>query len=259
MLLTWQGVRFEGIKKGRTSPLLLGCERLDGDQIFRGSFVVKAVGLPEVATFTLAQECAGSVLAAAAGVIVPEVALIELPPEFVTATSGDLEQFGLQIEAGMAVGATYLQGLAPMNRNPTLRDDEIEAAARIYAVDLALQNPDRRTDNPNCGYHRKMITAYDFEAAFSFRMLIGAKPDACDVTTFGIHNRHLFFAALRGKPIQWRPICRAICSLNGALLEPIRQQAPQTWQPILDSISEHLTMLTGRADDLEAQIRRSLS
>lgn len=258
-MYTWQAIRFEGLKKGRTRPLLLGCERVDGAQVVRSTLVVKAIGLPEVATFTLGQECAGLVIAKAVDVSVPEVGLVDLSPEFVEATAADLKSFGLTVQPGTAVGAAYLQGLAPVNRNPQLREEEIPIAARIYALDLVIQNPDRRTDNPNCGYYRKMLTAYDFEAAFSFRLLIGPKPDPCDVSSFGIHRSHLFFEALRGKSVQWTRICHSLCSLDSSTLAGIYNQAPPNWHAVFDSIGAHLVALRGRAAALETQIRRSLS
>jgi hypothetical protein len=44
----------------------------------------------------------------------------------------------------------------------------ISSAVRVFGFDMAFQNCDRQSDNPNCLIHDGVVVAFDFERAFEF-------------------------------------------------------------------------------------------
>ena len=86
----WQAVWFEGVMPaGRTRPLLLGCVRGNPARRERRRFVIKAIGLPEVESFSLAHEFLGCRLARAYGLAAPRAEVVELSAEFLTAAEAE--------------------------------------------------------------------------------------------------------------------------------------------------------------------------
>ena len=145
---------------GRTRPLLVSCVLAgvadpEGDQAVaaeRQTMVTKAIGLPEVTETSLFAEYFGSILATEFGIDAPRAVLVDLSPDLFAAAEAQLARWRVQPRAGRAVGLEQRRGLLPLDRfTPIKTDSEVAEAARIYAFDLITQNPDRRTDNPNCG------------------------------------------------------------------------------------------------------------
>jgi hypothetical protein len=151
-----------------------------------------------------------------------------------------------------------MTGLAPMARYPVLRDEDVPAAAAIYAFDMAIQNPDRRGENPNCGYHAGQLVAFDFESAFSFRLGI-LNPDAWAVTRFGFRTRHVFYKSLTGKPVNWAVFGVSIKKLGGPALEAAYGTMPRSWQTPAKPIVDHVAALVEHADDFTEELGRSIT
>ncbi len=156
--------------------------------------VTKALGLPEVTETSLFAEYFGSTLAIEFGIDAPRAVLVDLSPELLAASEAQLAAWRVQPRAGRAVGLEQRRGLLPLDRfTPIKTDIEIAEAARIYAYDLITQNPDRRTDNPNCGSYGGRLVAYDFEMAFSFLYAIpGTGGEPWEVARLPFVANHIF-------------------------------------------------------------------
>ena len=191
MLDIWEAERLEDVLgNGRTQPLVIGCVRRTttatgadelgpgGGSGSRRSMVVKSLGLPEVTQGGRCAELFGNLLARELGVDTPAPALVDLAPEFIEAIKPALSPRGLHPLPGLAAGCEYFQGgFASAVRGAKLAPEELAQAARIYAFDLLVQNPDRRPEKPNCAQRGVRFIAYDFEMAFSFLLVIGQKDE----------------------------------------------------------------------------------
>jgi hypothetical protein len=209
---------------------VLSCESRSASASERGVFVVKAPGLPEVDGILCSRELIGHLLARALGVRTPEPAVVEISPDFVVATSHELKELGLSISSGPAFGCRRLVSLANVTRLTTNAPDRLVEAARIYAVDMMIQNPDRIGRNPNCAVGPEGLVAYDFDQAFSFLYAIGQAGEPWELTKVGKMPRsHLFWEVLRAQPIDWRGILKAIEALDDGVLRAIEAVVPTAW------------------------------
>jgi hypothetical protein len=113
-----------------------------------GLFVVKFRGAGQGARALLAELLAG-LLARAAGLPAPELALIDVPEAFGRSEPDPEIQDLLRASRGVNVGLRYLDGA--FNFEPTAAGEFIspELAARIVWLDALLTNPDRTHRNPN--------------------------------------------------------------------------------------------------------------
>lgn len=220
---------------GRTKPLLLECAHVDGDTERRCRYVVKAIGLPEVFDFTLCHELIGCRLARLFGLAAPNSALVNLTPQFLDAVGDDLERAGLQPIPGLAVGVEHVRNLYAFPASPTLGENEIVEAARIYAFDLATQNPDRTARWPNCGRAPDGLVPYDFENAFSFRFAL-LKPEPWEASRLGFAKQHLFHGQLSSADVDWASVFGPMAAAGIKPIETVCGTIPDSWRPIGDDI-----------------------
>lgn len=141
MIAVWDALFIEeSLEAGRTRPLVLSCESRTPGAPERGVFVVKAPGLPEVDGIFCCRELMGHMIARAVGLRTPEPAIIEISDDFVNVTRRELAALGLSISSGPAFGCRRLVSLANVTRSTTNAPERLSEAARIYAVDMMLQN-----------------------------------------------------------------------------------------------------------------------
>ncbi len=117
-----------------------------------GLYVVKFRGAGQGAKALLAELVVGG-LARAAGLAVPELALIEVLAPFGRTEPDPEIQDLLRASQGINVGLRYLDGA--FNFSPAAAGDLIDPAlaARIVWLDAFLINPDRTHRNPNLLLH----------------------------------------------------------------------------------------------------------
>lgn len=130
-----------------------------------GKFVVKFRGAGQGARALLAELLVAG-LAEAAGLPVPEVALIELDDSFGRSEKDPEIQDILRQSAGLNVGLRYLEGA--LNFDPAAAAELVSAelAARIVWLDTFALNVDRTARNPNMMVHQGKIWLIDHGAAF---------------------------------------------------------------------------------------------
>ena len=243
----WNAERLDGVLTGgRTSPLIVDCSPTSADSSLlplsgRKSFVVKAIGLPEVTQRGLFCEAFGNLLARELGLETPRPALIAIDAAFVNANASSLAAYNIQIKPGLGVGCEYFKGgFAGIIPDAFRTADEMIQAGRVFGFDLLAQNPDRRPDKPNCAYLKGNLMAFDFELAFSFLLLIGQEGQAWEVSKHGIAPKHLFFKKLRGMEMDWKAFTDTVSKLNGAQLAQVMQGLPGQWQPWTAKVQQHL-------------------
>lgn len=259
MIETWEPRRYEGTsREGRTHPILLDCARRRGDSILRATFITKCDGLPEVTQGGLLNEVFGHAAAQALGVYTTTAAVISIDEQFAEQVNTAFAEARIEhrLRPGFAFGCEQIRGIGQVG--PVLRDREIRDAQHIYGLDLLIQNPDRTAVRPNCGLHGGRVLAYDFDQAFSFRLLLGAPLDPCAVTTHGIASKHLFYRTLRNGPIDWTEFRDGVRSLSPEWLRSVCDALPESWKDAAQPWCEHLTAINARVDDFSAELVRSL-
>ncbi|HEU0014781.1 MAG TPA: HipA family kinase [Longimicrobium sp.] len=145
------------LREGGTLPAVV--ETHDG-----GLWVAKFRGAGQGAKALIAELLVG-MMAEAVGLPVPELALIELLPDFGQTEPDPEIQDLLRASVGVNVGLRYLDGA--FNFHAKSADGIIgpELAARIVWLDAFTTNPDRTARNPNLLVHDRRPYLIDHGAA----------------------------------------------------------------------------------------------
>jgi hypothetical protein len=216
--------RIAGVAGGGSSrPLLVETEA--------GRFVVKLVGGPD-GPRALAAEWIGTSLAALAGLPTLELAALDLDPELAAPLVESELREAVQRGAGLCLGLRELSG-ARQARARELEQADDDFAVRLLWVDLLLQNPDRRSENPNVLSRDQALIAIDHASALPFHhdwVLSEALPSK-DLAPPSTH----VFASRAARLPQWHPHLRPL--LSRELLLEVCAELPIEWlgQPSFDS------------------------
>ena len=253
MLETWEAERFEEIKEGgRTRPLVIEGsfvppEKVDKiTDIFSASkrlMLVKSRNA-EVTEVHLFSELFGNLIAREFGVFTPRPARVRISAEFVAALKLSAITQHIKIEPEYGIGCEFLSGLAPLANFATSNSSELPDMQAIFGADMLMQNPDRRSQKPNCASFRGRHLAFDFELAFSFLLpLFGEQPPAWAIDQQGFHQNHLFYRELKRRQadLDWTPFLKHFEVLMRGRAQEILASAPAHWSAYAEKVSVHLS------------------
>ena len=219
--------------------------------------MTKAIGLPEVQSFSLVHELLGARLARAYGLAAPRTEVISISSALLDAIRPDLDEAGVRLDPGLAVGSELVPDLMPFAVPVHLADNELAEAAAIYVFDLLIQNPDRSLTSPNCGRVGSRIVPYDFETAFSFRLAVG-RPDPWMVGELPFAKHHLFHNALKTAIVDWPFVFSQFRALPTTVVADVCSTIPEAWAEVADDVRAHLTSVIDHWSEFERQISKSL-
>jgi hypothetical protein len=217
--------------------------------------------MPEVTRESLFNELVGALLAKRLGLIPPEPAIVLLTEQFVDAMARELSNRGLHVMPGPAAGSRYLPGLAQWVVGAVPTADELEQMTLIYAFDMAVQNPDRRVGNTNCGMRGGRLLPFDFEMSFSFLLAIGGLSHPCDISKHGISRTHCFRAALNARraSVSWKTFTDLFARLSDANISDVVTSVPDDWQCNSGRVRDHVNAMRKDLARLEIELQRSLT
>lgn len=220
MLLSWEAVGFVDVRRGgRTQPLVLRCRQ----NAQRATKLVKALGLPELTQSSLVCELMGNLLARQMGVFTATPCIVSISDEMAQSLQGQ----GYTVQAGLAVGCDYLENVKGWDAPRTLSAAQMQQALCLFALDMLAQNPDRRPDNPNCGFTQAgELWAYDFEMCFShcFVPLLGGSSET-------LARGHLLYPYLRGQEHDWNLLAQHLAGLGDQQWwSTLMYNIPEAWR-----------------------------
>ena len=270
MVEIWEARRLANVlQTGRTRPVIMDCELVLeppilssehlGEHVFDNRLmVVKGLGSPELTLTGMANEMFGNLLAREFGIFTGEPAVVNISQTLAHSIRPSLNPHCLN--AGLAAGSElHRAGLVAINPYITYLPEEIAEIARLYAFDLLVQNADRQKDNANCAMSGKRVFAYDFETCFSFLQLFGTLPNPWELSTFGIHEKHVLREVLRRQNINWTPFVDNLSLLTETRILEIASKLPTEWQANIPAISAHLLVMAEHASELAIELQRSIS
>lgn len=133
---------------GRTRPAIVVCETAAGDQI---DVVAKFSASCDQGVVNLAREAVAACLAADPGLPIPKPFLLDIQPEWAAGVADPVARAAIQRSAPFAFGSTWVgPQVSAWNDGTLLRLAMHPAALGIFVFDAIIQNPDRRSSNPNC-------------------------------------------------------------------------------------------------------------
>lgn len=248
---------------GRTKPAVFLCEDLDGNSA--GEFVVKLRGGIDAGVVGLTCELLSSLLAAELGLQTPNPAIVEIDPAIggllgprdsemarIIRNSGGLN-FGSEVLVG-GYGVWPIDKGVPASLKPLAGD--------IFSFDALTQNPDRKTNNPNCLWKGEDIFLIDHELAFSFLYQIGepADPWSLHGKAGDFLNEHVFYRELKGQEIDLARFQGAFEAISDGDLAAIFDQIPREWNnDSIPKISNQLRSVRDHAADFVKQVKWRLA
>src|SRR5581483_2998494 len=247
------------ISSGRTNPAIFLCEDESGNNA--GEYVVKFRAGTETGNTGLCSELVASLLAGELGIARPMPAIVEIDPrmgELLSAKDADVAAI-IRKSGGLNFGSKVLVGgYATWPINESIPASLIQLAAEIYAFDALIQNPDRKTNNPNLLWRDKEIYIIDHELAFSFLFQIGdpAEPWKLAGQAGNFLADHVFSRDLKGKAFDLNRFKRALGQLTDSTLDSLIDQVPIEWKNSnLSKIRNHLVTARDRSGEFIEQVK----
>jgi hypothetical protein len=207
----------------------------------------------------LFSEYYGNQLARELGIGTPEPALVNISQELIDALRVSLSNYGINPQPGIGVGCQYFRGgFTSPQVSIDLTIEERAQAAAIYAFDLMVQNPDRRSDKPNCAFLGKDLVAFDFEMCFSFLLAILQRGEPWEVSKHGLGPNHFFYPNLKKHSADWDPFISMCSKLDAASLDQLFSEVPDSWQEWARKVREHVLDVIMYLNDFKMELQRSL-
>lgn len=247
------------MESGRTGPILCACTDQNG--ALAGEFVIKLLQRMGIGVAGLLHEFLGSRLASHFGILVPEPVGVTIEPEFAMALADRNPELAASVQAsiGLNFGSKVLYPVSTWPVNRSISEAMWRDAVNIFAFDALIQNPDRRTENPNLFTQGDSIYVYDHEMSFSFLLALAKSDEPWKIERDYLAN-HVFYRRLKSKEIDLADFEERLNSLTGDVLAEIREEIPEEWQhDDLDKVEAHLTAVHGHAEEFIEQVRRRLA
>lgn len=250
------------MESGRTSPLLVRCARADGSV---AEVVVKFSGFCDQQEENLAMEAVAACLAGDLELPIPEPMLVVIPTEWIAIVPDEERRKRVQASSRIAFGSRLVTGgYSVWTPDTRLTQAMIDTAAGVFAFDAIIQNPDRRTKNPNCLVRGENIRIFDHELAFGHRLVLKwqspwAKGGLNWIETKG---RHIFRPELRRSPIDYDAIKASWIAITNDRLAAYERSIPSEWGPAADRVKTAVGLIRearANVDACIAEIRRVLS
>jgi hypothetical protein len=247
--------------RGRTGPLFITCETAEGSTV---EVVAKFSGGCDQGNVNLAREVIGACLAGDLGLPVPEPFLVDVPPQW-AATVPASEGAKVQRSSPVAFGSRAVTGqFSVWSPGSSISDTMLSMAAGIFVFDGIIQNPDRRSDNPNCLVRGDELRIFDHELAFSHGLMIGWTPPWVlgGLKPMETNGNHIFRAGLKGRSIDFGPICAAWAGLSDGRITDYERALPAEWTDVASAAASATKLIRDARDNIDAvleEVKRVLS
>jgi hypothetical protein len=237
---------------GRTGPAIAVCETPEGGTV---EVVAKFSAGCDQGDINLAREIIGACLAADLGLPVPEPFLVDIPPEWIDVLANAALRAKLRASSRVAFGSRLVTGqFAIWNRGTQITAAMLPTAAAILVFDALSQNPDRRSDNPNCLVRGHELRIFDHELAFAHGLIIGWKPPWTlgGLNSLAIHGNHIFREGLRQRELDFAPIRDAWMDLSDARLAEYELAIPPEWPGGQVAAQSAVSLIKGAREKIDA-------
>ncbi|MFG1421725.1 HipA family kinase [Roseixanthobacter liquoris] len=256
-------VQFDrGTSSGRTAPSIVTCELDDGAVV---EVVAKFSANCDEGNVSLAMEVVAACLAADLGLPVPEPFVLEVSPAWANTIPDVARRAKILASSPVAFGSRLAVGqFAAWNSGNKISDTMRPTAASIFVFDAAVQNFDRRTNNPNCLVRGDELIIFDHELAFSHRLpLFGWVPPwrLGGLASFE-HGGHIFWRGLKGSNVDLSPVGAAWAGLSDGQIADYEAAVPAEWGNAASAVSVAAKLIQDARDNIDgvlAEVRRVLS
>ena len=243
---------------GRTRPCLFFCEDDQGE--INGYYVIKLrAGLdnPDVGLFS---ELMASQLAKFLDIPTPEPAIIIVNPELADIINDPQLKGDIRSSAGHNFGSKVITGgydTWPIGAAIPLPLKQL--ACEIFAFDAMIQNPDRKTSNPNILWRGDELYIIDHETGFSFIYDILPQAEPWRISDIAFLREHLFYQSLKQEEINLDRFVGALETLSEATINSMINNIPDEWNnEHVPQIVNHINGITNHVNEFIDAVRRVL-
>jgi hypothetical protein len=236
------------------------CEETDSEEQFE--IVLKTLGTVESGVRGMARELICSHLAKLLNIPTSRPAVVDIQGSIVF---GGVHPSDLSARLGVSIGKNFgsihLKDVVPPPRHTHLKKEAEILASSVFAFDLLIQNPDRRTGNPNLFWDHSRYIVYDHELALSFSMILGGFAlEPWDLSGLPFISDHFFYEYLRGRQLNLDDFAQRLDGCSEEVIDGIIKEVPDAW--ITDEIStirEHLVSAGTHADRFVRAVQAEVS
>ena len=210
------------------------------------------------------REVVAACLAADLGLPIPVPVLVTTTPEWIATLADEDMAARIRRSSRIAFGSTLVTGqYAAWATGNRLRAAAVPTAASIFVFDAIAQNPDRRTENPNCLVKGDEFIIFDHEMAFTHGLVIGWQPPWTlgGLNSFVTPGFHIFREPLRKRAIDFGRIRQAWTALSNERVEEYGAAVPAEWIGASDAVRRALTLIRDARDNIDGclpEVRRIL-
>jgi len=266
MLNTVTATRFyQGMRVGKTQPLLMGCERLDGTEL---EAVVKLSVKCERGPTALAIEAIVALLAQDLGMPIPEPLAVLVDPDVIDEDSFATIRADVLASCNPSFGSCKIaSGFSVVTEGARFESSLLNQGAEIFAFDGAILNADRRVTNPNCQCDGYSFAIFDHEGALTGLDVLGTfvqpfpwVPGALAPMERG-PGKHALHSALKGRTVDFDRFEAAWGSITDGRLATYKDSLPVEWlqqEGTVDGALMHLRNVRQHLPQLLNEVRRAL-
>jgi hypothetical protein len=251
------------MESGRTSPLLVRCARDDASVV---EVVVKFSGFCDQREENLAMEAVAACLAADLGLPIPEPFLVSIQDEWADLVPVAERKSRILDSSRVAFGSRLVTGgYATWTPDTRISEGMADTAAAIFVFDAITQNPDRRSENPNCLVRGENIRIIDHELAFGQGIILGWRPpwSVGGLNWLERKGAHIFRADLRRSGgVDYDAIKAMWLNVEDNRLKAYKGAVPADWAAAANRVQSALDLIRNartKIDACLAEIQRVLS
>ena len=251
---------------GRTSPLLLSCERSGGATM---EAVVKFATGGECTKSSLCAELIASQLAADLGLPTPTPVIVTWEQAFADSLDDPRAREIVTRSSPPAFGSTFVtEGFATWSAGRKLTGDDVrQTALAIFFFDAMIGNSDRGGMKPNLLVRGDSFRLIDHEMAFQDdQLILKPKPPWAlgGVNGLVTPGAHIFADQLikNAKELDFGPLRSAWAGLSDRQIEAYEASLPAEWttNPNIPAFAvARIKECRDRIDDCVAECRRALN
>ncbi len=235
---------------GRTVPGHIVAENDVGECV---ELIAKLSAKCDRGATSLAMEALCACLAADLGLPIPQPFAVDLSPDWIDSVVDSGWREAARQSLPVAFGskrapAGFSQWMAGSSMIERLKS----TAAAVLLFDAVIDNPDRRSSNPNCLQRGDEIRIIDHELCFG-PLIIGWRPPwqmgaLQHMSTPGIH---IFRDALRGMDIEWAPVTESWKELSDDAILDYAAVLPPEWAAAMPHVQAALDKIRSARDHID--------